>query len=220
MNTQNRLWTDEETEYMRKFYGTTKVQNIQKELFKISGIIRSCKTISCKAHYMKITPKTRAKRRFWLNHEIELLRKLYQKTSVTALCKIFDRNYPSLRQGIRTHCQDLVDEKNIETDYKYHCIVNSWENEEIEILVKNKEKPIREMAKILNRTESAIRQKRSELNLGIRRNYTEEEDKYITENYKKIKIEKIAEHLKRSYPSLVNRIKTLKKYKVIENVTN
>lgn len=78
-----------------------------------------------------------------------------------------------------------------------------WTDEEYEYLKNNYfEKEVSEIAKILGRTEMAIKQKACYLGLLKRRAFTEKEDDYILEHEGELSYYRIAKNLKRPVESV------------------
>jgi hypothetical protein len=74
-----------------------------------------------------------------------------------------------------------------------------WSDNDIAILMDCYEKniPVIEISKTLNRSVKSIRQKAYRLKITKSTSYTEEEKRYILENYKSYNLSEIAEHLNR-----------------------
>lgn len=212
---EKKIYTNDELEILRNEYGTMPVREIRKKLFKKSGISRTEKEITAKASCLKLTNKR--ERNNWHYNEIEELKKLYPLLTRKNLAEYFKRTPNSIKQAIRYHCKELVEKSHIDKNYKLHCIINKWTDEEILFLIENKDKPYSFLLEKLDRTIQAIKRKKTQLKIRNSKRYKKHEDKFILNNLNKMPQFLIAIELERSEKSLKRRIKILKDKHEIKN---
>ena len=222
-----RIWTNEEDEYIKNNFGNktfsemaehigcaiTTVQNRAKflgfevekktarrwneeeiELLKIMGPKYLNKTIARKLNRSinELNKKARElgielifKRPVWKKWKVKFLRENINILSLSQIQKELEVNYYQI--------MDKLDELGIEYDNNY------WSEEEINILIELSSKVyIRELAKILNRTEGAIISKANKMGLDyitLKKVYTDEELQYIKDNWGIIPVTDMARNL-------------------------
>lgn len=222
-----RIWTKEEDEYIKNHFGNktfsemaehigcaiTTVQNrarflgfeIEKktarrwneeeiELLKIMAPKYLNKTIARKLNRSinELNKKARElgielifKRPVWKKWKIKFLRENINILSLLQIQKELEVNYYQII--------DKLDELGIEYDNKF------WSEEEVNILTELSSKLyIRELAKILNRTEGAIISKANKMGLDyitLKKTYTDEELQYIKDNWGIIPVTDMARNL-------------------------
>ena len=222
-----RIWTNEEDEYIKNNFGNktfsemaehigcaiTTVQNRAKflgfevekktarrwneeeiELLKIMAPKYLNKTIARKLNRSinELNKKARElgielifKRPVWKKWKVKFLRENINILSLSQIQKELEVNYYQI--------MDKLDELGIEYDNNY------WSEEEINILIELSSKVyIRELAKILNRTEGAIISKANKMGLDyitLKKVYRDEELQYIKDNWGIIPVTDMARNL-------------------------
>ena len=125
------------------------------------------------------------KRPVWKKWKVKFLRENINILSLSQIQKELEVNYYQI--------MDKLDELGIEYDNNY------WSEEEINILTELSSKVyIRELAKILNRTEGAIISKANKMGLDyitLKKDYTDEELQYIKDNWGIIPVTDMARNL-------------------------
>lgn len=222
-----RIWAKEEDEYIKNNFGNktfsemakhigcsiTTVQNrarllgfeVEKktairwneeeiELLKIMAPKYLNKTIARKLNRSvnELNKKARElgielifKRPVWKKWKVKFLRENINILSLSQIQKELEVNYYQI--------MDKLDELGIEYDN------NFWSEDEIDILTELSSKVyIREIAKILNRTEGAIISKANKMGLDyitFKKDYTDEELQYIKDNWGIIPVTDMARNL-------------------------
>lgn len=222
-----RIWTNEEDEYIKNNFGNktfsemaehigcaiTTVQNRAKilgfevekktarrwnveeiELLKIMATKYLNKTIARKLNRSinELNKKARElgielifKRPVWKKWKVKFLKENINILSLSQIQKELEVNYYQI--------MDKLDELGIEYDN------NFWSEEEVNILTELSSKVyIRELAKILNRTEGAIISKANKMGLDyitLKKVYTDEELQYIKDNWGIIAVTDMARNL-------------------------
>lgn len=222
-----RIWAKEEDEYIKNNFGNktfsemakhigcsiTTVQNrarllgfeVEKktarrwneeeiELLKIMAPKYLNKTIARKLNRSvnELNKKARElgielifKRPVWKKWKVKFLRENINILSLSQIQKELEVNYYQI--------MDKLDELGIEYDN------NFWSEDEINILTELSSKVyIREIAKILNRTEGAIISKANKMGLDyitLKKDYTDEELQYIKDNWGIISVTDMARNL-------------------------
>lgn len=222
-----RIWAKEEDEYIKNNFGNktfsemakhigcsiTTVQNrarllgfeVEKktairwneeeiELLKIMAPKYLNKTIARKLNRSvnELNKKARElgielifKRPVWKKWKVKFLRENINILSLSKIQKELEVNYYQI--------MDKLDELGIEYDN------NFWSEDEINILTELSSKVyIREIAKILNRTEGAIISKANKMGLDyitLKKDYTDEELQYIKDNWGIISVTDMARNL-------------------------
>ena len=222
-----KIWAKEEDEYIKNNFGNktfsemakhigcsiTTVQNrarllgfeVEKktarrwneeeiELLKIMAPKYLNKTIARKLNrsIIELNKKARElgidlifKRPVWKKWKVKFLRENINILSLSQIQKELEVNYYQI--------MDKLDELGIEYDNNY------WSEEEINILTELSSKVyIRELTKILNRTEGAIISKANKMGLDyitLKKVYTEEELQYIKDNWGIIPVTDMARNL-------------------------
>jgi len=248
-----RIWINEEDEYIKNNFGSktfsemaehigcaiTTVQNrarflgfeVEKkiarrwneeeiELLKIMALKYLNKTIARKLNRSinELNKKARElgielifKRPVWKKWKVKFLRENINILSLSQIQKELEVNYYQI--------MDKLDELGIEYDNNY------WSEEEVNILTELSSKVyIRELAKILNRTEDAIIIKINRRGLQIQTNdkrfWTKEEETLLSDLWGSESFETIAKKLNRTVSSIKNKAFLLGLGSVIENNYN
>lgn len=172
-----RRWTKEEIELLKIMAPKYLNKTIAKKLD------RPIQEVNKKARELGIT--LIFKRPVWQKWKIKFLKENINRLSLTQIQKELEVSYYQI--------MDKLDELGIEYEN------NFWSEEEINILIELSSKVyIRELAKILNRTEGAIVSKANKMGLDyitLKKTYTEAELQYIKENWGIIPVADMARNL-------------------------
>lgn len=147
-------------------------------------------------------------RRIWTKEEDALLRKSYPNKHISELLTILPGRS---KKAIEMRCRTLGIKKGESYQRKSNNPKAYTEKEDAYI---RKFYPIRqasEIAKTLKRTENSIRLRAKVI--GVKRGnwmWKPQEDEYLRDNYTKMRIQAIADHLGKTYSAVDNRITTLK----------
>lgn len=170
-------WTDEEIELLKIMASKYLNKTIARKLN------RSVNEVNKKARELKI--QLIFKRPVWNKSKLKFLKDNINSLSLSQIQKKLEVNYYQI--------MDKLDELGIEYNN------NFWSEEEINILTELSSKVyIRQIAKILNRTEGAIISKASKMGLNyitLEKTYTDEELKYIKDNWGIITVNDMARKL-------------------------
>lgn len=173
-----KRWTDEEIELLKLM--STKYLN--KTIARKLG--RSLQEVNKKARLLGI--ELIFKRPVWKKWKIKFLKENLNSMSLTQIAEQLEVNYYQIM------------EKVDELDLTYNS--NRWTPEEEQILIELSSKCyIREIAKVLNRTEGAIISKANKMGLDyitLSRKYTQEELDFIKNNWGVIPVTDMARTLK------------------------
>lgn len=174
---QNR-WTEEEIELLKIMAPKYLNKTIAKKLGRPANEVnRKAKSLNIELIFK--TP-------IWKNWKIEYLKENINKMSLVQLQKELEVSYYQIT--------DKIEELGLEYNK------NNWTEEEEKILIELSSRVyIREIAKILNRTEQAIITKARKMGLDyltLKRNFTEEELSYIKNNWHIIPVNDLARNLK------------------------
>lgn len=173
-----RRWTEEEISLLTLMAPKYLNKTIARKLN------RSINELNKKARELGI--KLIFKRPVWKNWKVKFLKENINILSLSQIQKELEVNYYQI--------MDKLDELGIEYDN------NFWSDEEVNILTELSSKVyIRELAKILNRTEEAIISKANKMGIEyitLKRKYTEEELNYIKDNWGIIPVSDMARALK------------------------
>lgn len=172
-----RRWTEEEIELLKIMAPKYLNKTIARKLN------RSVNELNKKARELGI--ELIFKRPVWKKWKVKFLRENINVLSLSQIQKELEVNYYQII--------DKLDELGIEYDNNY------WSEEEINILTELSSKVyIREIAKILNRTEGAIISKANKMRLDyitLKKDYTDEELQYIKDNWGIIPVTDMARNL-------------------------
>lgn len=172
-----RRWNNEEIELLKVMAPKYLNKTIARKLN------RSTNELNKKARELGI--ELIFKRPIWKKWKVKFLRENISLLPLAQIQRELGVNYYQI--------MDKLDELGIEYSN------NFWSKEEIDILVELSSKVyIRELAKILNRTEGAIITKANKMGLDyitLKRNYTNEELQYIKDNWGIIPVSDIARNL-------------------------
>ena len=175
---EKRRWTKEEEELLREYSKKYVIKTIAKKLN------RSCIAVDHKAQKLGI--KLRTERDPWKKWMIDYLKDNINTKSARQISIDINMNEYQVMNKIK--------ELNLPYDNR------RWTEEEIKILTDLSDKCyIKEIAKVLNRTEAAVVSKAHHLKLeviNIQKEYTEEELDYIRNNWGIIPVTEIARNLK------------------------
>lgn len=170
-------WTDEEIELLKIMASKYLNKTIARKLN------RSVSEVNKKARELKI--QLIFKRPVWNKWKVKFLKDNINSLSLSQIQKKLEVNYYQI--------MDKLDELGIEYNN------NFWSEEEINILTELSSKVyIRQIAKILNRTEGAIISKANKMGLNyitLEKTYTDEELKYIKDNWGIITVNDMARKL-------------------------
>lgn len=172
-----RSWTEEEIELLKIMSSRYLNKTIARKLN------RSISEVNKKAQKLGIN--LIFKRPVWKKWKVKFLKENINTLSLLQIQKELEVDYYQI--------MDKLDELGI----KYNS--NRWTDEEEKILTELSSKVyIRELAKILNRTEAAIISKASKMGLDyitLKKVYTEEELEYIKDNWGIVSVNDIARNL-------------------------
>lgn len=172
-----RRWTEEEIELLKVMAPKYLNKTIARKLN------RSINELNKKARELGI--ELIFKRPVWKKWKVKFLRENINILSLSQIQKELEVNYYQI--------MDKLDELGIEYDN------NFWSEEELNILTELSSKVyIRELAKILNRTEGAIISKANKMGLSyitLKKSYTDEELQYIKDNWGIIPVTDMARSL-------------------------
>jgi len=173
-----RRWTKEEIELLK----TMSTKYLNKTIAR--KLDRSLQEVNKKARQLGI--KLIFKRPVWKKWKIKFLRENINKMSLRKISEELDVNYYQI--------MDKLDELGIE----YNS--NRWTEEEERILIElSKKCYIREIAKVLNRTEGSVASKANKMGLEyitLSRKFTTAELNHIKDNWGIIPVTQIARDLK------------------------
>lgn len=138
-------------------------------------------------------------RKLWTPEELDFLTKNYPSLGATKCAEHLDRSVKSVNVKASRLGLKVVSNRN-------------WTEEEIDFLIKNipVSASLAEISKELGRSTQAIEQKARSLGLKCIRFFSEEEDRYIIENYPEGDVLEIAETLNRPYNAIPKRAHRLK----------
>ena len=174
----SKRWTEEEIELLKLM--STKYLN--KTIAKKLG--RTVQEVNKKARLLGID--LIFKRPVWKKWKIKFLKENLNSMSITQISEHLEVNYYQIMEKIE------------ELGLTYNS--NRWTEEEEQILIELSSKCyIREIAKVLNRTELSIISKANKMNLDyitLNRKYTSEELDFIKNNWQIITVSDMARHLK------------------------
>lgn len=172
-----RRWSEEEIELLKIMAPKYLNKTIARKLN------RSIDELNKKARELGI--ELIFKRPVWKKWKVKFLKENINNLSLSQIQKELEVNYYQII--------DKLDELGIKYDN------NFWSEEEINILTELSSKVyIRELAKILNRTEEAIISKANRMGLdyiSLKKNYTDEELQYIKDNWGVIAVTDMARNL-------------------------
>ena len=172
-----RRWNEEEIELLKIMAPKYLNKTIARKLN------RSVNELNKKARELGI--ELIFKRPVWKKWKVKFLRENINILSLSQIQKELEVNYYQII--------DKLDELGIEYDNNY------WSEEEVNILTELSSKVyIRELAKILNRTEGAIISKANKMGLDyitLKKDYTDEELQYIKDNWGIIPVTDMARNL-------------------------
>lgn len=172
-----RRWSEEEIELLKIMAPKYLNKTIARKLN------RSIDELNKKARELGI--ELIFKRPVWKKWKVKFLKENINNLSLSRIQKELEVNYYQII--------DKLDELGIKYDN------NFWSEEEINILTELSSKVyIRELAKILNRTEEAIISKANRMGLdyiSLKKNYTDEELQYIKDNWGVIAVTDMARNL-------------------------
>ncbi|MBQ4583792.1 MAG: hypothetical protein IJA94_02770 [Bacilli bacterium] len=173
-----RRWTEDEIELLKVMAPKYLNKTIARKLK------RSVNEVNKKARQLNI--KLISRKPVWKKWKIKFLSENIGKMSLTQLQKELEVNYFQLI--------DKIGELGLEYN------TNFWNEEEEKILIELVSRVyIREIAKVLNRSEGAVVAKARQMNLDyitLKKNYSEEELLYIMENWGIIPVTEMARNLK------------------------
>lgn len=187
-----------------------------------SGIARRKRQILncyyCGSQFERIDSEINKNKNHFCSFECKILYNAWSKNDLDLLINNYSKiNYQEIKEKLNSNRSVFeIKRKANELGITKN---NYWSKSEISILLNNYEnKTLIEMTKILpNRTISSILGKAREYNLyslnTISRKYTDYEDGYIKENYKKMHTKEIAEKLNRTVDAIIMRANKLGIYK-------